>query len=301
MIRDFACPRALRSALFVLTAVLAFVATPGAFAAPRSVPATTSVITTVTVEGYDVDFTLPTNAKSGCMVCHGDTNLTRIKDDTLVSYWIDAEMVDASAHATVQCTGCHLDFAFKTPHVEGGTDWSTGARSACANCHLDQTGSVAQGAHRPLPANGGADPNAAQRPLCGDCHGSHAIVTITDSRGAQDELRSRAEAICGACHEEYWDNYNDYYHGAAFKRGAKDAPSCWDCHRAHDVMPADDKDSSVNERHLVETCAQCHPDANEAYVAYARLVHKRQDVADAFFLYRWISAARDAVSRLFGA
>lgn len=286
-------------------AVLA--AAPSAFAQTQSVPATRTVTTTVTVEGYDVDFTLPTNAKSGCMVCHGDVNLARLKDGKLVSYWIDVAVVEQSSHATVQCTGCHLEFAFKAPHTAEGADWASGAKSACANCHIDQAALMSQGAHRPLPANeatravaASTNPDAV-RPLCGDCHGNHAIMILIDSKEGQDELRARGEEICGACHEDFWDSYNDYYHGAAFKRGANDAPSCWDCHRAHDVLPTDDKDSSVNERHIVETCKQCHPDANEEYVAYARLVHQRQAVAEEFFLYQWISAARSAVKRLFGA
>lgn len=292
--------------IFILLVAL-LVAVPAASAAPQSVPATRSVSATVTIEGYDVDFTLPSNSKSGCLVCHADPNLSRLKDGKLVSFWIDSAVVDISSHATVQCTGCHLDFAFKAPHVSDGSDWATGAKSACANCHLDQSALMSKGAHRAEPATAtlvaqavAVAPAEIPRPLCGDCHGNHEIMTITDSKDGQDGLRRRADGICRPCHEEYWDNFNDYYHGAAFKRGADDAPACWDCHEAHDPLPADDKDSNVNERHLVETCKQCHPDANEDYVAYAQLIHKRQDVADGFFLYQWILAARTAVMRLFG-
>jgi hypothetical protein len=295
-------------AVFILAVIVALLgAVSSASAATRSVPATRSVGATVTIEGYDVDFTLPSNAKSGCLVCHGDPNLSRLKDGKLVSFWIDSALVDISSHATVQCTGCHLEFAFKTPHVPDGSDWSSGAKSACANCHLDQSALMSQGAHRAKPATTTPVPQAASTaiaeiapPLCGDCHGNHGIMTITDSEEGQNGLRARADGICAPCHEEYWDNFNDYYHGAAFKRGASDAPACWDCHEAHDPLPVDDKDSNVNERHLVETCKQCHPDANEDYVAYAQLIHKRQEVADGFFLYKWILAARTAVMRLFG-
>lgn len=295
-------------AAFIFTFLAALLcAVPAALAVQRSVPATRSVTATVTIEGYDVDFTLPSNSKSGCLVCHADPNLSRLKDGKLVSFWIDPAVVDISSHSTVQCTGCHLDFAFKVPHVAIGGDWATGAKSACANCHLDQSALMSKGAHRAEPSTAtavaqavAATPAKIPKPLCGDCHGNHEIMTITDSQEGQNGLRNRADGICKPCHEEYWENFNDYYHGAAFKRGAVDAPACWDCHEAHDPLPVGDKDSNVNERHLVETCKQCHPDANEDYVAYAQLVHKRQDVADRFFLYQWILAARTAVMRLFG-
>jgi len=57
----------------------------------------------------------------------------------------------------------------------------------------------------------------------------------------------------------------------------------------------------VNERHLVETCQQCHPDANEEYVEYAKLIHHREDITEEFFLSSWISQASAAVMSLFGA
>ncbi len=273
---------------------------PPAVAQTKSVPATSSAVTTVTIEGYDVDFTLPTNAKAGCMVCHGDPDLTRLKDGELVSFYLDPVLTDVSAHATVQCTGCHLDFAFKTPHTS--VDWQTQAKSSCQNCHLDQSSLVAQGAHR-----AGAKPGeestktAGPKPLCGDCHGSHDIMALADSPAEQAALRAREQEICGGCHEDYYDNAIDYYHTAASKEGAPDAPACWDCHRAHDILPASDVDSSVNERHIVETCQQCHPDANEKYAEYAKLIHHRKEIAEEFFLYQWISSARTAVMSLFGA
>jgi hypothetical protein len=276
-------------------------AVPVSAAAVESVPATTTAITTVTVEGYDVDFTLPTAAKAGCMVCHGDADLSRLKDGRLISYYIDPGQLASSAHETVQCVGCHIDFAFKAPHAQVNGTWQTEARSACKNCHKDQFMLYGRGAHRIELLPGGApDPAAGEKPLCGDCHGSHDIQPLTDSPEGKAALHAQGFEVCGRCHEDYWDTYDDYYHGAAYKRGAVDAPACWDCHGFHDVLPADDRDSMVNERHIVETCAQCHPDANEAYTEYAKFVHGRREVADKVFLAAVVSWVRDTIGGLFG-
>lgn len=287
--------------LVVLIGALTATFPCAALAATRSVPATRTAITTVTVEGYDVDFTLPTASKVGCLVCHGDVDLSRLKESRLISYYVAPEIVAISAHASVQCTGCHLDFAYTTPHTPA-TDWQRAAKSDCKNCHKDQFIPYGRGAHRieVLPG-GAADAKENEKPLCGDCHGSHEIAALTDNPTGQKELHARGWFVCGRCHKEYWDNYSDYYHGAAYLKGAPDAPACWDCHGAHEILPADDVDSTVNERHLAETCGQCHPDVNETYIAYAGFIHRRAEVSSEVIFYRLYLRLRESLAGLFAS
>jgi hypothetical protein len=87
-----------------------------------STPSTASVNSTSVVSGkgtFALDFTLPTFGKSGCLVCHADKNLVVAKGDVNVSYWIDEAAYSHSAHATVICTGCHVDYGYKSPHGQG--------------------------------------------------------------------------------------------------------------------------------------------------------------------------------------
>lgn len=294
--------RALSCIPFVLGTVVALAAVlpAPAHAAGVSVPATRTAVATVTVEGYDVDFTLPTAAKDGCLVCHGDAGLSRLKDGEYVSFYVDPTLVASSAHAGVQCTGCHLDFAFTVPHVAAGADWRRVAKSSCKNCHQDQFLAYGRSVHRIESAEDTASAAGVAKPLCGDCHGSHGIQTLTDSPRGQDALRAGAYDVCGSCHQDYWDSYDDYYHGAAFKRGASDAPACWDCHGGHEVLLSSDKNALTNERHLVETCRECHPAASEEYAAYAPMIHGRAEIARGVFLrdvWVWIQTILD---RIFG-
>ena len=258
---------------------------------------------------YDLDWTLPTAGKSGCTVCHGDPNLVRIKDGKTVSLFVDSTVIQNSAHANVPCTSCHVDFAFKTPHdaiVKSGNEWRAVAKLSCKNCHKDAFTSFTAGAHSPAgqpgatSTVGAADSSAPgkPRPLCGDCHGGHAIPSKEDAEG-RAALHASALTMCGGCHAQTAINYADYYHGAAYRQGATDAPACWQCHETHQVLPAKDRRSSVSETNLPETCGVCHKGADEGYLDYAKLIHRSDDVRSENPLHSIINTARDAIRSVF--
>jgi hypothetical protein len=293
--------RTSRAALIVV-ALGAVLCAPGlarAEEAAPSVPATGA---------YELDFTLPSEAQSGCMVCHGDPALVRVVDGQTVSYYVDPEEIAASSHAEEQCVGCHVDFTYTAPHES--EDWAVMAKTACRNCHDEQSVAVGAGVHRAevptATASGGAAASSAPRPLCGDCHGSHDISLITtdtpEAREARAAMHRNGWEICGRCHQDYWDNYADYWHGAAYKQGALDAPACWDCHGWHEVVPSSERNSMVNESHLVETCGQdgCHTGVDENYVDYAGFIHHREEVTQENPLYSTVKKVTDWIGGLFG-
>lgn len=311
-------------------------------------------------QSYDLEFTLPTAGKSGCMVCHGDENLIRPVAGGFVSYWVDGEVLDASAHAGISCVGCHTDFAFRAPHKAEAADWRATAKLACKNCHQEQFEAYSRGVHsisvKPgeLPErerrNGGgtkgssaaakasnaatagsaaatgtsavttgtsavttgtssvptAPPAAvstptpvsdAEKPLCGDCHGAHGISALTDDPDGRLELHRRGFEVCGRCHEDQWDSYDDYYHGRAFKLGVWDAPSCWRCHGAHGILPSSDRRSTASEQNLVGTCGACHRDATEDFVvSTVGMIHGRGEALEDNVAYSFIAGAVDRVA-----
>jgi hypothetical protein len=284
-------------------------ASVGATSGPGGVP---SKVVTTSLGAWALDFTLPSFGKSGCLVCHGDPRLVVPKGDTVTSYWIDQKAYDKSAHATVECAGCHLDFGYRAPH-DPGAGWREIAKQSCANCHDAQFRDYAAGAHAARPgADKTPDPKAASKPLCGDCHGAHDIPRVTKSTNGTKTpdpaglalVHGQSEKMCGAsttCHKVYWDNYTDYYHGAAYKRGALDAPACWDCHGTHMVKAATDTLSPVNVEKLPATCGsgadgslegQCHEGSSAELAQYAPLIHKRQDVLAANPIYAFLEKVR---------
>ncbi len=204
---------------------------PGAAPAKKTAPspAPRSIAPSGT-KPYALDFTLPTLGKSGCMVCHGDRNLIRIKGDQYISYFVPEGIIEGSAHgpgkktgpAGVLCTGCHLDFASTTPH-RNNDGWQRTAKSACRACHTLEDDAFGKGAHAINDRPGQIDTKADKKPLCGDCHGAHDIRRL-DAEG-QADLHGNGWQVCGRCHQKEWDSYSDYYHGAAYTRGAPDAPA----------------------------------------------------------------------------
>jgi hypothetical protein len=153
----------------------------------------------------------------------------------------------------------------------------------------------------------------AETPTCGQCHGSHDIRYIDldrwETSGTAQQVQAAKEGslimheqgleICGQCHVDYTESYLDYYHGAAYQRGAIDAPACWDCHGAHEMLPASDIRSPVNEANLEETCGRCHDDVNEDYVEYAQLIHNRDAVRSDIPIYGFIQSTRTAIQGAF--
>ncbi|MDH4139947.1 MAG: hypothetical protein OEV43_05185 [Coriobacteriia bacterium] len=251
-------------------------------------------------QDYDLTFTLPTAGKSGCMVCHADPNIGRLEGSQWVSYYVDGSALDAGPHAAVLCTGCHLDFAYKAPHETAG-DWVTTARLACKNCHAEQWEAYSQGVHS-IAVQPGKELTAEDeaKPLCGDCHWpSHDMMYLANGGDGREVLHSRGYEVCGSCHEGYWDSYSDYYHGAAYKQGALDAPACWQCHGWHDILPSSDRRSRVSSDNLKSVCGECHSESTDKFAAsYQELVHRRAEAYEANPVYEFMKGTQETIRGL---
>jgi hypothetical protein len=256
--------------------------------APASAVATASRPGTPTAAGgYALDFTLPTFGKSGCLVCHADAALVVAKGGANVSYWIDEDAYNQSAHAKIICTGCHIDYGYKAPHGQAGQDWRSVAKQACKNCHPQEFQDWSLGAHAPKPGNDKTpDPKAASKPLCGDCHGSHSMAVLKNNPAGKAQLHAQSQQMCGraGCHADYWANYSDYYHGAAYKAGAADAPACWDCHGTHTMLKSTDRFAPTNSENYKDgSCGRdgCHAGVTPDLSSYSKLIHGRGKAEDA--------------------
>jgi predicted CXXCH cytochrome family protein len=133
--------------------------------------------------------------------------------------------------------------------------------NTCGKCHPVTAIQYRNGLHGTALAKGNW-----MAPVCGDCHGIHAISRVSDTdRGPR--------ASCAHCHEsvrltqdfaipvERVGSYATSYHGLARQMGSKTAADCASCHGAHEILPSSDPQSPTNKKNLPVTCGKCHKGA----------------------------------------
>jgi hypothetical protein len=122
---------------------------------------------------------------------------------------------------------------------------TAGKDDTCVSCHEKEVSG---------PFNKNELRDSVHRDLtCTQCH--------TDVSSAPHKKVGVKRVDCGSCHANQGRLFERSVHGAAFKRGDKDAPSCTTCHGKHRILRGSDQRSPVFRQNLVLVCARCHTDA----------------------------------------
>ena len=189
-----------------------------------------------------------------CLACHGDT----VKED----------VYKASIHGSMfECTDCHKDIKGPGPHDPAPV------MPQCATCHADEQKAYDNGYHAKAISKG--DQKAAR---CTDCHGGpHEILPSSDPNSKVN--RANIAKTCATCHANgklmaasghssaMVTAYEDSVHGKAVAAGNDKAAVCTDCHGNHDIRPANDPQSPIFKFNVPNTCAKCHQDIKNQYMA----------------------------------
>lgn len=200
-----------------------------------------------------------------CLVCHGDSGLTKITETGLISLFVDGEKFSESQHGMFECTDCHSDIE-EIPHQEELQPVN------CGNCHSDVAEIYDQSVHGTGFARGEKDVAT-----CQDCHGSHYIRKVKDPEAMVYPLN--LPAACGKCHGDQRlaerhnipvpDAYQKYLksvHGkGVLKSGLLVSATCTNCHGSHDILPETDPNSKINRRNISTTCGGCHAGITKVY------------------------------------
>jgi len=191
---------------------------------------------------------------SDCLDCHSDPELVDAAGRLL---YTSEDSLAASAHDGFDCVDCHTDIE-ELPH-------GNVKKVACATCHEDAQEAFETGVHGKAMRRG--DPDA---PGCADCHGSHTIRPA-DLPASRMHATRQAET-CAVCHADPKivkrhpftvaapvDAYKKSAHYRALtERGVAPAPTCTDCHGAHDLLASRDPRSPIHWQRVPETCGKCH-------------------------------------------
>ena len=209
-----------------------------------------------------------------CATCHGEAGLLT---DQLVKLPQSFTAYTQSVHgkgnvrgiaAAASCADCHSTHDLRGVSDPESKIYPKNVASTCGQCHPDVQLAYEQSIHGRAVAAGVLD-----SPTCTECHGEHLILA-TDDPDAQTCGVNQANETCGGCHDDpiiiakynleggVVGSYLDSYHGWAARRGCETTASCVSCHTAHLVLPEEDPESTVHEDNVVETCEQCHVNAN---------------------------------------
>ncbi len=188
-------------------------------------------------------------AETSCKACHGSHDVVAVKD---------AAFRFAPVRQAAECGTCHGQVKTRFLASEHGKGLLAGKPKAptCVDCHRTQ-----------VTAGSGAEPGAlklAQERLCVSCH-----------------VGDKAVRENGASTSGFIESFEHSVHGAALARGNAKAPTCIDCHGAHDMRYGFDSASKVNKMRVEQVCARCHEVQSREYDASVHGVAIRKGNQDA--------------------
>jgi predicted CXXCH cytochrome family protein len=186
---------------------------------------------------------------------HGLVSVYPLYIDSIHGFALSKEGLLVAANCQ-SCHGSHHILSHKDPQSR---TYKANIPKTCGSCHAGITADYEGGVHGKAVAKGHLD-----APVCSDCHTAHAILQPTEAA-----FRTQSTPICGSCHKEKFSTYRDTFHSQLGALGGYvETARCWDCHGAHDVLPASDPRSPIAPANLVATCGRCHAGANVSFVQY---------------------------------
>jgi len=206
----------------------------------------------------------PLNVPRTCGNCHGNVDLAKKHGlpnvypmylDSIHGFALSKEGLLVAAN----CQNCHGSHHILSHIDPKSSTYKVNVPKTCGKCHAGITENYAGGVHGKAVASGNLN-----APVCSDCHTAHAILQPTEAT-----FRMQSTPICGSCHKDKLSTYRDTFHSQLGSLGGYvETARCWDCHGAHDVLPASDPRSPIAPANLVATCGKCHAGANASFVQY---------------------------------
>ncbi len=246
-----------------------------------------------------------------CSTCHGTHETKSRFDDTSPTYRAnipklcgDCHQEDGQANAMSDLKEVDALYDYSSSiHGRGLTNKGLLVSAVCTDCHtthfeLKESDSLSSVHPNNVPATCATchgsifddymksehsianDTGDHKYPTCSTCHPAHFISEIN-----QDKFMKEITMQCGSCHEKLSETYKDTYHGKAYMLGDLDAARCSDCHGAHKILRVDNPNSMVGYNNIVNTCAQCHPNANLEFTGY--LTHATHNDNPVLFWSFW--------------
>ncbi len=162
------------------------------------------------------------------------------------------------------CSSCHGNHNILSPKNPDSRVNRGHVVSTCGKCHSDEDERYSRSKHGASLAAG-----VTGAPSCVDCHGSHTIVPVSDEGSVL--YKTKEPGVCLRCHLDnpqvrqqvgisagFISDYKESIHGVKLAGGDLQAPSCSNCHGAHDMALGSNENSLVSKFKVPDTCGKCH-------------------------------------------
>ncbi|MBI5094566.1 MAG: cytochrome c3 family protein [Candidatus Hydrogenedentes bacterium] len=202
-----------------------------------------------------------------CMICHAKAVQGAKREIPAV----DTQQIAGSMHKKQRCAQCHTGINVSLKRACE----TVAPKVDCSICHPNQVQQHQRSIHGQLMEKG--DPEA---PVCLDCHSGHGTQSKADA--ASPTFPNNVPNLCGRCHregekaakrlhstqQEIIRNYTSSIHGKGLlEAGLVVTATCTSCHTAHQPLPVSDTDSSVNPKHIADTCGKCHEGIENTFLS----------------------------------
>ena len=207
------------------------------------------------------------NQVSTCGACHEG----EVLDNFMKS--VHGQRLAAGEADGPTCSICHGAHDIQVADIERNTDFEIDVLMRCGGCHEQEFAVYKESIHGAALLEMGVYESAS----CASCHSSHQILPPTDPESTV--FPTTIIRDCEACHadaklirrfglpSDVVRTYRESYHGRATGFGDTQVANCASCHDHHAIFQVGDLRSSVHPANLTKTCGECHPGANENFIA----------------------------------
>jgi nitrate/TMAO reductase-like tetraheme cytochrome c subunit len=205
----------------------------------------------------------PKLAPVACVTCH----------DTAAGAY--EKSIHASArrqnHGSVaaNCVDCHSTHEIRQAKDPESRTYPLNLPATCSRCHGDpkviaeghiRIGNISDLYKDSIHGRAVTKSGLLVAANCTSCHGSHDIRKRSDPESRVN--RVNLPGVCGSCHEGIKTQYDAGVHGAALVAGTPNAPTCENCHTAHQIRRADTTSWQLD---VIAECGTCHQDKIKTY------------------------------------
>lgn len=210
------------------------------------------------------------NLARTCASCHDNPGITeeyRIRFPDALGHYQESihgkALMKYGLIVAPSCNDCHGIHDIKRAVDKDSMIHHSRIDDTCGQCHVGVADTYADSVHGQHLEDVGK-----RVAVCSDCHTAHDIELPGTAH-----FKKVSDEKCGACHQDRLEKYHETYHGKAMELGAAhrapEVAACYDCHGHHNILSMESENCSLAPAHIVETCAKCHPGANQNFAGYA--------------------------------